>query len=61
MIDPENVLALSVPPLPEKSFDEEVPTLSLASSEAYDLNTLYLRVVSLLIPLHFGLLMTAGA
>ena len=27
----------------------------------YDLNTLYLRVVSLLIPLPFGLLMTAGA
>lgn len=27
----------------------------------YDLNTLYLRIVSLLIPLPFGLLMTAGA
>ena len=34
VMDPEKVLALSVPPFPEKSLAEDVPTLNFANSEA---------------------------
>ena len=61
--------AVEIPELPntrEWASRWLVPLLLLLSAHglitmAYDLNTLYLRVVSLLIPLPFGLMMTAGA